>query len=107
VPNQLCPLCRKAYDPDDCIQKCAAERASKKSKRKGKTGVERSPKLQALLDAIDEMAADEKACIFSQASGCLDALDLFSTLPLSLSLIFFALYHSPLCVCETTDYEVD
>jgi zinc-RING finger domain len=70
VPNQLCPLCRKAYDPDDCIQKSAAERATKKSKNgQCKLGGERSPKLQALLDAIDEMAPDEKACIFSQVSA--------------------------------------
>jgi SNF2 family DNA or RNA helicase len=74
VPNQLCPLCRKAYDPKDCIHKSAAEQASKKTKVKRKSGGDRSPKLQALLDAIDQMAPDEKGVIFSQWTSHLNII---------------------------------
>jgi len=68
------------------VTKAAAESAAKNQEKEIKdakrTVVEamklgRSPKIQALLDAIDEMAPDEKGVIFSQWTSFLDRTFMF------------------------------
>jgi SWI/SNF-related matrix-associated actin-dependent regulator of chromatin subfamily A3 len=73
VHNCLCPFCRVPYTEDDMVNKADAQKAASEKKRAikvkssgGKGGIGRSPKIQAMLDAIDEMAPDEKGVIFSQ-----------------------------------------
>ena len=55
------------------VKKADAQKAAREKKRAikvksngGKGGIGRSPKIQAMFDAIDEMAPDEKGVIFSQ-----------------------------------------
>jgi hypothetical protein len=73
VHNCLCPFCRVPYTEEDFVKKADAQKAASQKKRAitgksngGKGGIGRSPKIQAMLDAIDEMAPDEKGVIFSQ-----------------------------------------
>jgi hypothetical protein len=73
VHNCLCPFCRVPYTEDDMVNKAEAQKAVGAKKRAitvkstgGKGGTGRSPKIQAMLDAIDEMVPDEKGVIFSQ-----------------------------------------
>jgi SNF2 family DNA or RNA helicase len=73
VRNCLCPCCRVPYTEDDMVNKVEAHKAVGAKRRAitgkstgGKGGTGRSPKIQAMLDAIDEMAPDEKGVIFSQ-----------------------------------------
>lgn len=57
-------MCRTSYTPDDMIKKQTVEAATKKNKSSTKDAMlaakNRSPKVQAMLDAIDEMKPDEK-----------------------------------------------
>jgi SNF2 family DNA or RNA helicase len=73
VHNCLCPFCRVPYTEDDMVKKADAQKAASEKKRAirvksdgAKGGLGRSPKIQAMLDAIDEMEPDEKGVIFSQ-----------------------------------------
>jgi hypothetical protein len=73
VHNCLCPFCRVPYTEDDMVKKADAQKAASEKKRVikvksnvGKGGIGRAPKIQAMLDAIDEMEPDEKGVIFSQ-----------------------------------------
>jgi SWI/SNF-related matrix-associated actin-dependent regulator of chromatin subfamily A3 len=73
IHNCLCPFCRVPYTEDDMVKKADAQKAAREKKRAikvksngGKGGIGRSPKIQAMFDAIDEMAPDEKGVIFSQ-----------------------------------------
>jgi SNF2 family DNA or RNA helicase len=73
VRNCQCPFCRVPYTEDDMITKAEAQKAASEKQRAitgkpngGQWGTGRSPKIQAMLDAIDEMAPDEKGVIFSQ-----------------------------------------
>jgi SNF2 family DNA or RNA helicase len=75
IENQMCPLCRAVYSPDDMVKKEAAEAASKKVKVDADEAIQRhdrSPKMQALLDSFEEMKSDEKGVIFSQWTSMLD-----------------------------------
>ncbi|GKY94354.1 hypothetical protein MPSEU_000401200 [Mayamaea pseudoterrestris] len=75
IHNQLCPLCRDSYTSDDMVKKHTAEAAVKQDVVDINKEIQlhtRSPKVQAMLDAIDEMKADEKAVIFSQWTTMLD-----------------------------------
>jgi len=80
VRSQCCPLCRLSYTPDDMIKKKTAEKAAEKDgKKKGKSEnakMERSPKIQAMLDAMEEMAPDEKGVIFCQWTSNLNRIEL-------------------------------
>jgi SWI/SNF-related matrix-associated actin-dependent regulator of chromatin subfamily A3 len=80
ISNQLCPFCRAPYGASDMIKKSVAQEATKKErgqpkKKKevaGRHGSEIAPKVQALLDAMDEMMPDDKGVIFSQWTSYLD-----------------------------------
>ena len=75
IENQQCPLCRAAYSQDDMVKKECAEAASQRQKVDANEAIrnhDRSPKVQALLDAIDEMQPDEKGVIFSQWTSMLN-----------------------------------
>jgi len=85
IDNQLCPFCRKSYDPSDMIKKTVAEEAAKKRDASGKAKSKRGkpkvdedgeipPKVQAMLDAIEDMAPDEKGVVFSQWTGYLNII---------------------------------
>lgn len=82
IGNHLCPFCRKAYTPKDMVKYSVAEAASKKTdsgkpkakKDPNEENGETPPKLQALLDEIDEMPNDEKAVVFSQWTSYLDII---------------------------------
>lgn len=61
IRNQVCPMCRVPYGPDDMISKKQASDAAKKKEanKAGKTAnkaskLECPPKIQALLDTIEE-----------------------------------------------------
>jgi SWI/SNF-related matrix-associated actin-dependent regulator of chromatin subfamily A3 len=84
IRNQVCPMCRLPYGPDDMISKKIAEASSKTAQPDVKNATRdvknamklgRSPKIQALLDLIDEMAPDEKGVIFSQWTSFLDIIE--------------------------------
>jgi SWI/SNF-related matrix-associated actin-dependent regulator of chromatin subfamily A3 len=78
VRNKLCPLCRMPYGNNDMITQGDAEAATQNkpaAKPKPKGPVERSPKMQALLDKILEMRADEKGVIFSQWTTFLNLIE--------------------------------
>jgi SNF2 family DNA or RNA helicase len=80
---QLCPFCREPYEENDQITLSVAQAAAKNKKKKKKIDVrqaaeevvdEVAPKIKALLEAIGEMASDEKAVIFSQWTSYLDVI---------------------------------
>lgn len=76
IENNTCPMCRADYSPSDMVTKKAAKGASEKFSAKDcmkKHG--RSPKIQALLNLIDEMAPDEKGVIFSQWTSVLRIIE--------------------------------
>jgi SNF2 family DNA or RNA helicase len=82
VSNSLCPFCREAYEENDQITLHVAQAATKNKKKK-KVDVRQAaedvvdevhPKIEALLEAIGEMASDEKAVIFSQWTSHLDVI---------------------------------
>jgi SWI/SNF-related matrix-associated actin-dependent regulator of chromatin subfamily A3 len=69
VQNYCCPLCRISYTEEDMIKKSAAQTAAAGENKKpaavklqggGGTQTGRPPKIQAMLDAIEEMDPDEK-----------------------------------------------
>jgi hypothetical protein len=73
VHNCLCPFCRVPYTEDDMVKKADAQKAASEKKRairvksdRAKGGMGRSPKIQAMVEAIAEMEPDEKGVIFSQ-----------------------------------------
>jgi SWI/SNF-related matrix-associated actin-dependent regulator of chromatin subfamily A3 len=79
ITNQLCPLCRAPYSREDMVDKKTAEKATKNpaAPLNAKKEIQihgRSPKIQAVLDAIDQMKPDEKGVIFSQWTSVLDIL---------------------------------
>jgi SNF2 family DNA or RNA helicase len=88
ISNSKCPCCRTKYSPDDMIKKTVAEAASKKKdsgkpkSTKAKVGEnegdeedgEIHPKVQALLEAVSEMAPDEKGVVFSQWTSYLNVI---------------------------------
>jgi SNF2 family DNA or RNA helicase len=84
IQNHCCPMCRKEYTPDDMIKKKDAQQAAKIDKKpaakKSVFGTKmsklgRAPKIQAMLNAIDEMSSDEKCVIFSQWTSYLDIIE--------------------------------
>ncbi len=73
--KSCCPLCRKDFSPADMIKRNAAVAAAAAAEQKGSSdrlllaseeGMGMSPKVAALMAAIDEMQPDEKGVIFSQ-----------------------------------------
>ena len=70
VPNSLCPLCRRAYAPEDMVDAIRAQQATSNAPKFVR--ITRSPKIQALLNLINEMKPDEKGVIFSQWTSMLD-----------------------------------
>jgi SWI/SNF-related matrix-associated actin-dependent regulator of chromatin subfamily A3 len=78
-----CPFCRVKFSLTDMIRKSAASKAIERGDHGGsklsgsKEELGPSPKIQALLAAIDEMNADEKGVIFSQFTGFLDEIEIF------------------------------
>ena len=77
-----CPFCRLDFVAADMIQKSAAHKAVETSEvdKEPKASVsmnviDASPKIQALLAAIDEMKHDEKGVIFSQFTSFLDEIE--------------------------------
>lgn len=86
IQNQVCPMCRVPYGPDDMISKKTAEASAKPAAKsevknatrdvKNSSKLGRSPKVQALLDEIDKMAPDEKGVIFSQWTSFLDIIEI-------------------------------
>ena len=77
IRNHCCPLCRVSYTPDDMIKKDVAKAATsgKKPPKSDKSNFGRAPKVQAMLNAIEEMAPDEKGVIFSQWTSYLDIIE--------------------------------
>ena len=78
----FCPLCRKSFAPTDMVKKgmaSAAASADSASIVRRTNDLGPSPKLQALLQAIAEMKADEKGVIFSQFKKFLDIIGPFMT----------------------------
>jgi SNF2 family DNA or RNA helicase len=80
----LCPLCRQKFEHQDMIKKSAATAATTAeiggiplSQCMDELGP--SPKLVALLHAMSEMKADEKAVLFSQFTKFLDLVEPFLT----------------------------
>jgi SNF2 family DNA or RNA helicase len=76
IENHLCPLCRMSYSSDDMVKKQSAQAAaSKRQKVNANEALRlhaRSPKMQAVIECIDEMQPDEKGVIFSQWTSMLD-----------------------------------
>jgi SWI/SNF-related matrix-associated actin-dependent regulator of chromatin subfamily A3 len=75
IANHLCPFCREPYSPEDMIKKECAEAAAKRGKIDAVEEIAlhgRSPKVQAVLDDINEMQPDEKGVVFSQWTSMLD-----------------------------------
>ena len=80
-----CPLCRKPYTPSDKISKDrlkdAVENGPEASEVSEPQPSEDSgnfpipPKLEALMEAIDEMKDDEKGVIFSQWTSHLNLIE--------------------------------
>lgn len=86
IQNQICPICRVPYGPDDIISKntCVKGAAAVETKQSAKAiskaaitalKIGRSPKIQALVDLIDKMAKGEKAVIFSQWTSFLNIIE--------------------------------
>jgi SWI/SNF-related matrix-associated actin-dependent regulator of chromatin subfamily A3 len=78
----LCPLCRKRFTSTDMVKKSiasAAVSADNASTLRHINDLGPSPKLEALLQAITEMKADEKGVIFSQFKKFLDLVGPFMT----------------------------
>ena len=83
-PKSLCPLCRKPFLSGDMIRSSmAAEAASSKEagENDGRSlplsmdSLGPSPKMQALVAAIEEMKEAEKGVIFSQFTKFLDEIE--------------------------------
>jgi SNF2 family DNA or RNA helicase len=87
VMNQLCPFCRVEYSEGDKIEikdaKQAIDKPNERAKKAARSsediridsdGLGRSPKIQAMLNAINELGADEKCVIFSQWTSMLDII---------------------------------
>ncbi|GKZ00183.1 hypothetical protein MPSEU_000971300 [Mayamaea pseudoterrestris] len=79
IEVQVCPLCREPYTTDDLVKTHSAKVASKgfPPKLNATEAFEthgRSPKMQAMLDVIDEMQDDEKCVIFSQWTSMLNLI---------------------------------
>lgn len=77
IQNQVCPFCREKYTADDMVKKQGAEEASKRTKIDVAEEIRRhgrSPKVQAILDKIDEMEPSEKGVLFSQWTSMLDIM---------------------------------
>lgn len=79
----LCPLCRQKFEPADMVKKSAASAAATaideghKPLSQCMDDLGPSPKLEALVQAIDEMKDDEKGVIFSQFTKFLDLIGPF------------------------------
>jgi SNF2 family DNA or RNA helicase len=86
VEGQICPFCRTRYTESDKIEMKDAKKALKLEDQKGKDtnpaekyrldsdDLGRSPKMQAMINAIGELDADEKCVIFSQWTSMLDII---------------------------------
>lgn len=80
VQNQLCPLCRSPFEDGDMITKSTAQAATKRKTINLLTANAcvatggTSPKIRSMLDAINDMAKDEKAVIFSQWTSFLNII---------------------------------
>jgi DNA repair protein RAD5 len=69
--NRTCPLCRKPFEKSDVVKEHTAKTAASQEKEESTNAVSdedfgTSPKILALLEAINAMRGDEKAVIFSQ-----------------------------------------
>lgn len=78
IRNQLCPMCRQPYTPDDMITKAVAKDSATKERFSIKDAKKHtmSPKIQALFSQIDQMKPDEKGVIFSQWTSMLDIIEM-------------------------------
>eukprot|EP00977_Amphora_coffeiformis_P006795 scaffold1488_cov141-Amphora_coffeaeformis.AAC.4 len=81
----VCAFCRRPYREDDLIPYQRAEAASTEGAQKTASltddwqSMGPSPKMNALLLALDEMQPDEKGVVFSQFTKFLDQLESFLT----------------------------
>ena len=77
-PKCLCPLCRKPFLSGDMIRSKMAAEAASRCKEADETDCRSlgpSPKMQALVGAIEEMKEGEKGVIFSQFTKFLDEIE--------------------------------
>jgi SNF2 family DNA or RNA helicase len=85
VANHLCPLCHMEYSESDKIgmkdaKKSLEKKAAKPPEKRQMTAGDynevlgRSPKIQAMLNAVKELGPDEKCVIFSQWTNMLDII---------------------------------
>eukprot|EP00592_Proboscia_alata_P008112 CAMPEP_0194360760 /NCGR_PEP_ID=MMETSP0174-20130528/8167_1 /TAXON_ID=216777 /ORGANISM="Proboscia alata, Strain PI-D3" /LENGTH=951 /DNA_ID=CAMNT_0039132471 /DNA_START=193 /DNA_END=3048 /DNA_ORIENTATION=- len=80
----FCPLCRQPFENSDMIQRsiatasiaCHDELTESKNSRMEteKSGIEMSPKIATLLEAMKDMPIDEKGVIFSQFTSFLNLI---------------------------------
>jgi SWI/SNF-related matrix-associated actin-dependent regulator of chromatin subfamily A3 len=76
IENSICPMCRADYSPADMVTKQVAKGAAEKFSAKDCLKQHgRSPKIQALLNLIEQMAPDEKGVIFSQWTSVLRIIE--------------------------------
>jgi len=77
VTTCLCPVCGMEFGPDGVVDKQLAHNATKKTPLSLRDSMQygRSPKVQALLDAIRTMKPDEKGVMFSQWTSFLNIVE--------------------------------